>query len=228
MAFPCFMGCEFRDFVGKRLARFPCLLMVCSLGFFSKCANSQNIGNDSLLTFKTIKPILEIDTRNSIIKNEGVLIVGFKAGVELDRILRAGFGYYYLKSIFRKDIIVEDTIKVPSTFKFRYVSMFGEYVLFYNKRWEVSVIYQAGIGESFYRYQLNGGKNSYDKKYLFLVEPAFAGYYKFLPWLGLSGGIGYRKILAPLILSKNKLDGGIINLKLKIFIADLLDEICKK
>lgn len=137
------------------------------------------------------------DTKRSFISNRDVSIFGVRVGLDFDRKIRMGFGTYFLSTpFFRRTEVVfpgaggaVDTI--PAKLNFSYFAYFIEYVLFYSKRWEVGVPFYVGVGEVNFR-EIPG----FRPRPVLIGQAVLRADYKILPFIGLSGGVGYRAIMA--------------------------------
>ncbi|MBU0763648.1 MAG: hypothetical protein KJ607_02310 [Bacteroidetes bacterium] len=165
------------------------------------------------------------DTRNSFISTRRARISGVKIGIEFDNIFRIGGGFNWLNSEILKDIEITSgnglTETVPGELKFMYVSYYVEYVFYRTKKWEFSLPVQAGIGTAFHKYINEGSPVKTGRKLCLVYETNISGHYKFIPWLGVGVGIGYRFMPVGNKAFDYSFNSPIYILKLKVFFGDI-------
>jgi len=154
-----------------------------------------------------------------------VSIFGVKMGLDFDKKIRTGFGVYFLSTPFYRSFQVEqpggggslDTIQAK--LGFTYFSYFLEYVFLHSKRWEIGIPTYLGIGEV-----------NFPDVPGFVRQPLFLGQflvrvdYKILPFIGLSGGLGYRQILLGNTVIQERFNAPIYTFGIKLW----LDWVAKK
>ncbi len=172
------------------------------------CFCSINSAAKAQPTFDTIKDCLKhkphvlgkLDSRNSFIDNSRAKIFGIKIGLDFNERLQFGIGYNQLYS---KATNFEKTVYFTSnkndssvaSLKLQYISAYIEYVYYQNKKWELSIPLQFGIGKTYYQYTNLGIKNIIEKGTFFIYEPAVGIEYKIVKWFGIGAGIGFRFII---------------------------------
>ena len=164
---------------------------------------------------KLPKIMLQLDNRGSFILGQGVSIYGLRLGVELVHRWRVGGGYY--------DMIAPLTVHPPSKsplevdIRFRYVSVFGEYVWLTTRHWELATPVQLG-----YTFTDAVRKNdnyvlSSAERHNWLGEVDVKAHYKFLDWAAVGAGAGYRTMLDPSPLVQHAFNAPIYIVQLKVF-----------
>jgi len=163
-----------------------------------------------------------------------------KAGLDFDNRIRFGVGVSWLKlgafdigkdnTPFYLDKIILtlsgiDTIH-PSL-QFRYINLFVEYVYYNSSKWQFSIPIKFGVGDSRYKYIVNGDKFIENKHAIILYEPAVSGQYKILPWFGLGLDVGYRIMLVSNNKIGSKFNSPVYDIKVLIFWGELYKKIIK-
>ncbi len=162
----------------------------------------------------------QFDQRYSLVDSRLAGINGLKIGIEWRGRYRAGAGLYLL-SPGLKAITPGINGGKPSELRFRYVAMYGEYVIRGNPRWEISTPVQIGYGK-YYHEQLSpeGVRERSERDRVFLLEPTIGGHYRIFRWIGLGGGVGWREAFSVKPQYANQLDGPIFYGRVKLFLGD--------
>lgn len=176
------------------IRRYFKIAMLCAmLGGGAAYGQSQ----DTLLPLIS-KPrfIFKFETRNSFISNRRADIFGAKLGVEFGRRLRVGGGVYWLDSPLNKRIYLTSSLGRPDSvdaqLSFRYFSYYVEYVFYRKNRWELSLPFQLGVGDTRYKYEYEGRSFVNSRKMVVIYEPALSMQYKIFNWLGVGADVGLR------------------------------------
>lgn len=194
---------------------FSCFLV----GLFGLNPIMQAQTLDSVLANQSPTPYFSLDSRNSSLMGTPVHLFGAKLGLEWDEQYRAGFGLYQLTTRFKDPIQVDaNPPSARSRFRFRYYSLFAEYRFFHNKHWTLNGTLHLGMGRSFYKPNNRPGlPDRLEKQFVLLLGPHFSGAYRITRWLGLSGGLGYRKALIPGLVSTDGLNGGVVAIGVNVY-----------
>lgn len=153
---------------------------------------------------------------------------------------------YDVNSISHKNVVVKNKPTQVNTIEsdqsimlsMAYASVFYEYVLLTRKRWELSIPIQLALGQATYTSSVlstttNPATNinksiTYNRpteyKLIFLGETSLNLQFKVFCWMGIGGGLGYRRLFNDNNNPKtaNTFDNIIWVAKLKIFPVDLL------
>lgn len=165
------------------------------------------------------------DARYSIINGRFVTINGLKLGLEWKNRLRTGAAVYFLSSRIptrreRPDSIGADA---RADLRFRYLALYGEYVLIETRRWELSVPLQVGLGNAAVEYvSPNGTTQATPYDFMGIIEPSVNAQMRIFRWGGLGAGTGWR---APVFVNRTvrkELSGPIFYLRGKLFLNDLV------
>ncbi|RAK62883.1 hypothetical protein [Hymenobacter edaphi] len=168
--------------------------------------------------------VFQFDQRYSLLQREMVGINGLKLGVEWRGRLRTGVGVYFLSSAINTRAVPPSFVPAGSDDKirFRYVTLYGEYVLLGTPRWEVSTPVQAGLGRYYVRYQYpDGTVYRTARENIWLIEPTIGGHMRVFRWVGLGAGAGYRQALLTEDRLEDDISGVIFYGRVKLFLGDL-------
>ncbi len=139
------------------------------------------------------------NNRNSFIENSRAKIFGALIGVSYGNRLFCAIGYnqlyppathfdeqyYFVNKDNKKDSVTEKL-------KLYYISVSVEYAFYTTKHWYLSMPLQIGVGDTYYKYELNGMNYRVGENLNFVYEPAVSVQYKFTKYVGVGANIGYR------------------------------------
>jgi hypothetical protein len=164
---------------------------------------------------------LGLDNRRSFIRDRDVGIIGLRAGLDFEGRARVGFGVYTLSSPFEETLVQKDFLGILDTTRARlrlsYMTAYFGYVLFLTKRWEVSVPVHLGVGD--YRYT----KLRMDPRTYLMTEAGLSASYRIAPFIGLTGGIGHRVVLAGGAAIRQSFNAATYSLGIKIWTGYILE-----
>ncbi len=170
-------------------------------------------------------PIVKLDMRGSFISNERVQFAGIKLGLEHGARFQYGIGYSFLWSRVEKEESVPVAGVVTTRLRFGYVTPYVEYAFYRKGPWELRLPVQFGIGNGSVVYDEGGGRmKTLQKSGVFLYEPSITVQYRFLKYLGLGAGWGYRLVIRSAPLAEG-LTAPIYTFGLKVFFGDLWKDI---
>jgi len=155
-------------------------------------------GQRKLLPYQNkIKPDFSFDARRTLFKNQFIVVGGLKFGVEYKRVHRLGLGFYFLNTrIFDEAVeFIPEADKVE--YDFEYSTVYYDRVLYFDKKWEFGATLHLGAGslKTFYPNALNPNERNTGPELDFNVtEIVTYTEYNLLYWLGLRGGVGYRRV----------------------------------
>ncbi len=155
-------------------------------------------GERELLPYQNkLKPDFSFDARRTLFQKRWVLVGGLKFGAEYKRIHRFGIGVYFLNTrIFDDEVeFLLEANKIE--YDFEYTTLYYDRVLYFDKNWDLGATLHLGGGrvETFYENELNPNERNVGPELNFSVAELVAyGEYRFLYWLGLSAGAGYRQV----------------------------------
>jgi len=156
---------------------------------------------------------------------------GLKIGMDFYDRYRFGFGFYKLDvPIELKPQPIEnsnDTIFI--NFEFKYNSVYLEYVLYHDYKWEVSfpLSFGSGTGTIKAYSKLSGYDTTQVIKGIPIVAINAAAHYKVFHWVGVGVGLGYRQILTKDKAANEALSSPFYVIKLKIFLSRLYESVFK-
>ena len=173
------------------------------------------------------KLLLGLDSRRTFINRQDVNISGIRAGLDFNGLARVGGGIYFLLSpIYQQfeltdPVTNEDTV-VSARLRFNYVSCFFEPTIVHSKRWEISLPLHLGVGDTYYE---GAGFDEATPQTVVMTEISATGYYRILKWIGISGGVGYRKILRGNNRTGENFDSPVYMVGIKLFVGYIYNKI---
>ncbi|MBL7964231.1 MAG: hypothetical protein JNM31_10365 [Flavobacteriales bacterium] len=186
---------------------------------------------DSIGGFLGERPrfLVTLDTRGSFISNQNVRLLGVKVGLEHSGRVRYGVGYSFLSTpVSGGDRVVEwegGSRMVATRLRFGYITPFFSYAFYQRGHWEVSIPVQVGLGWGALVYTSATGKNeTYASTFVFLYEPAMVVQYRFLRYLAVGGGWGFRLVATGADLDQS-LNAPIYLFGLKVYFGDILRDL---
>lgn len=165
------------------------VLILC-LGLFSTILSySQEIPKKWSFAF-------QLDNRFSSIRNNQITVFGAKVGFQYKKLTRIGFGSSFIINpvyidYFNKKLKKEETNRIS----FWYFSIFNDWILYKNKKWECFVTEQVGFGRPSFIKEINNDVVSDVNVDLYVNEFSGQVNYKLNSWIGLGTGLGYRNLL---------------------------------
>ena len=191
--------------------------------------NKDTALTDTTETVPLIKTtfVFSFDARRSAIRNQKAKIGGIKIGLDFKNKIRAGLGFYGWTGPFKDTIIINeetpDQDTVLAGIAFNYVSPYLEYIIYQNKKVELSMPIQFGFGDVRVDYEnKNGEIETLIKKSVGVFVVSLTGYYKFFTLLGIGGGEGYRNILTKEKIIKKTFNAPIYIVKIRIFMGPII------
>ncbi len=184
----------------------------------------DTVGRRAVARLARPRVVAFYDARYSIINGHFGTIAGLKLGLEWKSRLRTGAAVYFLSSrIPTRRARPDDIDDARADLRFRYLALYGEYVLLENRRWELSVPLQAGLGNAYVEYvSPNGSTQETPHDFMGIVEPSVNAQMRVFRWAGLGGGAGWR---APVFVARAvrmELSGPVFFLRGKLFLNDFV------
>ncbi len=186
---------------------------------------------DSLHQAFSQKPKLffQLDGYNTFASGNKANAFGFKTGVDFGKKIRLGIGYSWLSTdIVESRFIAAEYDTFRTEIKSAYVTMGAEYVMLRSDPWQVTFPMHFGFGNSYRIYPKNGKDLKTDKHSVVLLEPAITGHYKFIKWVGVGFGFGYRIMLKNNEAVDQKISGPLYVLRLKLFLNEIYKTVFPK
>lgn len=163
--------------------------------FLLSAAQAQLLDSITLFTREVPRIVVKLDLRGSFISNHNVRIVGAKVGLEHARRFQYGVGYSFLFSPVRRWMLLPDGHEVQLRLRLGYVAPYVDYAFYQRGPWEVRLPVQLGIGTASQNYQdANGRRHTYRRTGLLIYEPAMTVQYRFMRYLGVGAGWGFRLV----------------------------------
>lgn len=207
-----------------------CIFFISSL----LSANAQIL--DTIRASFHTKPkfFFQIGTYNSFVSNEPANTFGFKGGLEFNRRIRIGIGFYNLTSDIVKEKTITDVFDYDSTLNAQlemyFIPVSFEYIFYHRNPWQLSVPLNIGAGKSYFWYYLNkeGDRGRVDEKSAALMTVSLEAQYKIFKWFGVGAGLGYRIMLKDNSNIDENFNSVIYNLGIRIFVDEIYRSVFKK
>ena len=182
------------------------------------------------------KLVLGLGGHNSLVGGNKVRIGGMRLGLEFKRKWKFGLGLNYLNPPLKR---WGGTDQDPIEYKidFAYFSIFGEYIVLNNRRWEFSFPLVLGAGATTISSRVSQEDVFIPIRGVALTvrQLSVVGYYKVWKWLGIGASIGYRDVTSrskrdPELsdLVTKAFDGPNWAIKTKIYLGELWRALFKK
>lgn len=177
---------------------------------------------------KRVKLDLRFESRNSFSNTEYVFFWSVKAGFDLDRKMKFGFGYSWLQSRYFSHLFDADdypAITQKAQPRFRYWSAYAEYEFYTEGGWEFSAPVEFAFGNSFYR---NDQQKKIGTGMNVLTLFGLNTNYMFSKWFGFGVGLGYRIVLLENKNMKDQFTSPYYQVKFKVKLGDIFKKVKKK
>jgi hypothetical protein len=189
---------------------------------------------DTLKVDFSSKPKLyaAFDTRNSFITHNLAKIRGVRLGVSYNKRTRVGISFNWLDTDFTREhqvIYPDSTYTYPARLNFWFVSPFIEHSFWKLKHLEVEIPVRLGIGASGFKFTDRFGKDlRFYNQPVLVYEPGMVITYRFLKYLGLSAGFGFRLMLIPNRSLPERFTSPVYSLGIRTYLGDLWNDIKPK
>jgi hypothetical protein len=186
---------------------------------------------DSIALFTAQQPrfVAKLDIRGSFIRNQNVRIMGAKVGLEHAGRFQYGIGYSFLFTPVTSEQVVEGVGLTELALRVGYVTPYVDYAFYQRGRWEIRLPVQIGIGGASTVYtDSEGNKQYYQRTGLILYEPAMTVQYRFMRYLAIGGGWGFRLAWQTGDKLGENLNAPIYGFGLRVFFGDLWNDLSGK
>lgn len=176
-----------------------------------------------------IKLLFTFDSRNSFILNQNAKFFGLRFGLEFYDHYRVGFGWYFLRSPIALPDMVRPLDTLHQTLRFNYSTVFFEYVIYEDFKWEAvaSIPFGRGTGVIDTVSTLFDERGTIRKQDVNVIAPSIGGHYKLFYWLGIGTGAGYRFVISPEKQVRKSLSAPFYVIKVKLFLGGIYKSIFK-
>jgi len=177
----------------------------------------QILGGDPTVD-KKYKFAFQFDNRFSSIRGNNITIFGAKAGIQYKNLFRIGLGGSFIVSPVTISYINKRTKSLEENrISFWYGSVFNDWILYKNKKWECFITEQVGYGKPTFVREVNDEIVSDVDIALWVNEVSGQVNYKIFSWIGVGAGIGYRNIWNNKAVLKSTFDAPIYIGKIIIY-----------
>lgn len=212
----------------KRLLQYRRFFYLIPILFFAFNSNSQGVDEFANSFKKKRSFYFTWDSKATFITNEYAQVKSVKLGFDFGGKTKFGIGYNWYKGNIVREFFEKEQL-VGANLKFRYASIFTEYVYFLNDHWEATIPAQIGMGIMQYNKEFTKLKIQGAGGFFMLYEPSSTIVYRFLRYFGAGIGIGYRLVILtgnnPL---KENFQSPILTLRTKIYFDKVMDDLKKK
>lgn len=204
-------------------------LLLISLIIFAQNAFTQQYFEEEIKSALKEKPKLDfkLDSRSAFISQSGVRVFGLKLGFTYANKLTFGLGYNQLLSNVKREIVYQDSLR-ESNLGYYYFSPYVDYTFYRDEKWELSIPVQIGLGETFYRTQIDEKGVTFAKGIMFSYEPAITFQYRFLNYFGAGAGVGYRLVIIKNSSVEENFTSPMYLFKFKIYFQEIYQDIFHK
>lgn len=183
-----------KKYLKKRLnffRRFFCFTLIL---FFSNFLFAQSV-DDFANSLKAKRSFyFTWDSKATFISNEYAQVKSLKLGFDLGGKTKFGIGYNWYKGDISRPFSTSESA-FRGRLKFRYASIFTEYVYFLNDKWEATIPAQIGFGITQYNHPTTKEKLDGAGGFFLVYEASSTLVYRFLRYFGAGLGVGFRLVL---------------------------------
>lgn len=196
------------------------------LSLVAHVARAQLIDSIALFLEEPPRWVAKLDMRGSFISNQNVRVAGVKLGLEHAGRFQYGLGYSFLLTPVERVRDVPGSGMLNTRLRLGYITPYVDYAFYQRGPWEVRIPVQIGIGAGSVVYRdPEGRKHKLRRSGLLFYEPAMSVQYRFLKYLGVGGGIGYRLVIHTSEGLGEQLTAPTYTLGLRVFFGDIWRDI---
>ena len=185
-------------------------------------AHGQLLDSIALFAAQPPRVVAKLDIRGSFISNQSARIMGVKLGLEHAGRFQYGIGYSFLSTPVSREEVIADLGPTVLRLRVGYVSPYVDYAFYQRGPWEVRIPVQIGFGGASTVYTDGEGRvQRYQRTALLIYEPAMTVQYRFLNYLGVGAGWGFRLVVQTGDKLGENLNAPIYAVGLRVFIGDL-------
>ncbi len=167
---------------------------------FSKNILAQNTDILKPRQMIIIRPIVQMDFRQSFVKDAPITIYGGNLGVRIGDLDQITLGYYTLTSGAKQQYVVRNRLRLntESNINIWYMSLnFTRYVV-NNRYGEIGFPMEVGYGKSVEEYKNTAGRvlQTYNHE-IFPTQAGILVHIKLTKWIGIKGSVGFRHTIIP-------------------------------
>jgi hypothetical protein len=170
--------------------------------------------------------MIDLDSKKSFISGNAVPVRGIKAGITYKNKISFMLGWYFIAPVLKgQSEFFKGTVRQISfntTLKMHYASLIAEYGFYRDSRLLLYLPVQIGVGQAIKTYQSIKLPDNFEHRSLIIpVEAALTGSYRIWKFIGISGGIGYRRGFSSNTIREEDFNGLTYSIGLKIWIGRL-------
>jgi len=168
-----------------------------------------------------------VESKNTFVRTEYAMLLGFKVGLDLKIPLQTGIGYQWIVTRLAPpfyDAARHGGRNLPCV-RMYYFSIYADYRLYSEGNWEFIIPAQIGFGESAYRSE-SGDRFASD--FVMPLEVGIDINFYPLPYLGLGVGLGHRVMIKDNPNMESRYDAPYYQTRLKIGFGELFKRLKRK
>jgi hypothetical protein len=170
--------------------------------------------------------VAKLDGRGSFVRNENVRIFGLKAGYEHGGRFQYGIGWSMLLTPVERLQFLEGPGLVVTRLRMWYINPYVDYAFYQRGPWEIRLPVQICLGRgTLSSHDISGRRVPLRRTGLILYEPAMTVQYRFLRYLAVGGGWGFRLAIHTRPGLGENLSAPIYTFGLRVFFGDLWEDV---
>ncbi|MCX6190213.1 MAG: hypothetical protein NTW54_11575, partial [Bacteroidetes bacterium] len=162
---------------------------------------------------------------NTFVTGRGVPMKGLQLGLNFGNKISYMLGVYFLSQpIYGRTTLNKGTVnetKYTTQVYINYTSLIAEYSLHRSQRWNIYMPLLLGIGTAKKQYFDTVSLKIAKRSTIVPIELSIAGNYRIWKFIGISGGLGYRRAFSSNIIKDEDFNGITYSLGIKIWFGDL-------
>ena len=160
----------------------------------------------------------QLDNRFSSIRGTNIVLFGAKFGLQYKNYIRFGAGVSFIINPVEISYVNKKTkLEEINTINFWYGSLFTDWILYKNNKWECFVTEQLGFGKPAFIREVNAEVVNDIAVAIFVNEISTQINYKVVRWAGIGAGVGYRNLWNGDSRLKTTLNAPIYTIKIIIY-----------
>ncbi len=182
-----------------------------SIFFCKTLLFAQNVDIFKPRPLLVIRPIIQMDFRQSFVKNSPIRIYGGNIGARIGDLDQITLGYYTLTSSSKQEVITRNRIRLntENSLNIWYLSLNFTHYIVNNRYWEMGFPLEAGYGKSIEEFKSQQTTNpttgqiipsrvlqTYEND-IYPIQGGLLVHIKLTKWIGVKGSLGFRHTITP-------------------------------
>lgn len=147
-----------------------------------------------------IRPIVQMDFRQSFVKDSPIQIYGGNLGARIGDFEQITLGYYTLTSNSKQQIVTRNRtrLNLDNSLNIWFVSLNFTHYIVNNRYWEMGFPLEVGYGNSIEDFKNPMGRTIQTfKNDIYPVQAGILVHLKLTKWIGIKGALGFRHTITP-------------------------------